>query len=296
MKILVSGSTGFIGSALQRHLTASGHTVVALSRSKSNSQAVSWNPEDGQIEAEKLDGIEACVHLAGENIASGRWTAERKSRLVNSRIKGTRLLSETLAKMPQPPQVLVSASAIGYYGNRGNEVLREESSVGSGFLADLCKQWEAATEAASRKGIRIVHTRIGIVLAANGGALGKMLPPFKLGVGGKIGSGDQYMSWITLSDLCSVFLHCIQATGLHGAVNAVAPSPVTNLEFTKTLGKVLSRPTIFPMPAFAARLAFGEMADELLLSSARVEPVKLMNSRFGFKHRELEPALKSVLS
>jgi len=296
MRIVVSGATGFIGSALVKHLTAAGHQVVPLGRSRSDPRGIVWNPEAGQIEAEKLAGTDAVVHLAGENIASGRWTAAKKARLVNSRVKGTRLLADTLAKMSSPPQTLVSASAIGYYGDRGSEVLREESPPGRGFLAELCKQWEASTDAATRKGIRVVHTRLGIVLAAHGGVLGKMLLPFKLGVGGKIGSGNQYMSWISLDDLCSAFLHTLQSTALHGAVNAVAPNPVTNQQFTKALGRVLARPTIFPIPAFAARLAMGEMADDLLLFSARVEPAKLLAARFAFKHTELESALKSILS
>jgi uncharacterized protein (TIGR01777 family) len=190
----------------------------------------------------------------------------------------------------------VSASAVGYYGDRGDEILREESAPGRGFLADLCVQWEAATEPATRKGIRVVHPRFGIVLARHGGVLGKMLLPFKLGVGGKVGSGDQYMSWITLDDLCSILLHCAQASNLSGPVNAVTPNPVTNLEFTKALGNALSRPTIFPLPAFVARTALGEMADELLLSSARVEPRKLIASRFGFRHPQLGAALRSILS
>jgi len=191
--------------------------------------------------------------------------------------------------------VLVSASAVGYYGDRGNEILREESAPGRGFLADLCVQWEAATEPATRRGIRVVHPRLGIVLARHGGVLGKMLLPFKLGVGGKVGSGNQYMSWIALEDLCSILLYCAQTSNLHGPVNAVTPNPVTNLEFTKALGNALSRPTIFPLPAFVARTALGEMADELLLYSARVEPRKLNNLRFGFRHSELGAALKGIV-
>jgi hypothetical protein len=192
--------------------------------------------------------------------------------------------------------VFVSASAIGYYGDRGSEVLREESPPGAGFLPDVCRQWEASTDAATRKGIRVVHLRTGLVLSGAGGALSKMLLPFKLGVGGKIGSGSQYWSWISIDDLCGAIIHCIQATGLHGAVNMVSPSPVTNLEFTKALGRVLRRPTILPMPAFAARVALGEMADALLLASARVEPAKLQASRFLFRHKDLEPTLRRVLS
>ena len=295
MKILVTGASGFIGTALVRHLAANGHEPLPLGRSRSTANAVVWNPETGEIEVEKLAGIDAVIHLAGENIASGRWTAAKKQRLINSRLKGTHLIAETISKMVRPPSVLVSASAVGYYGDRGNEILREESAPGRGFLADLCVQWEAATEPATRRGIRVVHPRLGIVLARHGGVLGKMLLPFKLGVGGKVGSGNQYMSWITLEDLCSILLYCAQTSNLHGPVNAVTPNPVTNLEFTKALGNALSRPTIFPLPAFVARTALGEMADELLLYSARVEPRKLNNLRFGFRHSELGAALKGIV-
>lgn len=236
------------------------------------------------------------VHLAGENIASGRWTASKKARIRDSRVKGTKLISDWLAKLDKPPDVLVSMSAVGYYGNRGDEVLREDSGPGEGFLADVCRQWEAATDSATRKGIRVVHLRTGLVLSRKGGALEKIILPFKFGVGGKIGSGKQYMSWITLDDLCAAILHSIQAAGLHGPVNTVSPTPVTNLEFTRILGRVLSRPTIFPLPAFAARIVLGEMADELLLASTRVEPAKLLASRFGFGHKDLESALRYLIT
>src|SRR5262249_18609370 len=242
-----------------------------------------------------LSGCAAVVHLAGENIALGRWTAARKQRIHDSRVNGTRLIAETISRIDPPPQVFVSASAIGYYGDRGREILREESPAGTGFLSEVCREWEAATGPATRKGVRVVHLRTGLVLSAHGGPLGKMLFPFKSGLGGKIGSGHQYWSWIALDDVCSIILHCIQATGLHGPVNTVSPSPVTNMEFTKTLGRVLGRPTIFPLPALAARLAFGEMADALMLASARVEPAKLIASRFVFKHKELEPTLRYLL-
>jgi uncharacterized protein (TIGR01777 family) len=296
MRIIVSGSTGLIGSALVPFLTTAGHDVTKLVRSGNFTGAVQWNPEAGMIDRPGLEGCDAVVHLAGENIAARRWTAAQKARIRDSRVTGTRLLSEALAALAHPPKVLVSASAIGYYGDRGDEVLREDSAPGTGFLADTCRQWESSTDPVTRKGIRVVHIRTGIVLSSSGGALGKMVLPFKMGVGGKIGSGRQYMSWITLSDLCAAILHCIQAGTLHGAVNTVSPTPVTNLEFTKTLGRVLSRPTIFPLPAFAARIVLGEMADGLLLASARVEPAKLLATRFGFQHKDLQSGLKSVLS
>jgi uncharacterized protein len=275
-----------VGSALVSSLQSAGHEVVRLKRPEQ------WDPDGGTIDASVLSGSDAFVHLAGENIASGKWTAARKQRIHDSRVNGTKLIAETISRIDPPPRVLVSASATGYYGNRGSEVLREESPSGRGFLSEVCRQWEAQTGAATRKGVRVVHLRTGLVLSTHGGALGKMLLPFKLGLGGKIGSGNQYWSWISLDDVCGVIVHCIQAAGLHGPVNTVSPSPVTNLEFTKTLGRVLGRPTVFPLPAFAARLAFGEMADALLLSSARVEPTKLIASRFVFKHKELEPTLQ----
>jgi len=289
MRIAVTGSSGLIGSALVSWLTNDGHEVIRMRR------PADWDPDAGTVNASVLNGVGAVVHLAGENIASGRWTATRKTRIRDSRINGTKLIAEVLGKMEKPAQVLVSASAIGYYGDRYGEVLREDSPPGSGFLADVCRQWESATDAATRKGVRVVHLRTGIVLSEKGGALQKMLLPFGFGLGGKVGSGKQYWSWISLDDVCSIIVHCIQATGLHGAVNAVSPSPVTNLEFTKVLGRVLHRPTIFPLPGFAARLVFGEMGDALLLASARVEPTKLLASRFLFRHKELDAALKAIL-
>jgi uncharacterized protein (TIGR01777 family) len=289
MKIAVTGSTGLVGSALVSSLLGAGHNVVQLKR------PTDWDPEKRTINASVLSGADAIVHLAGESIASGRWTAARKKQILDSRVTGTRLIAETISRMDRLPQVIVSASAIGYYGNRGDEVLREESPPGTGFLSEVCKAWEAGTDAASRKGVRVVHLRSGLILSAKGGAMSKMLVPFRLGVGGRIGSGKQYWSWITLDDVCSAIIHCIQATGLHGAVNIVSPSPSRNSEFTRVLGRVLHRPTIFPLPAFAARVVLGEMADDLLLASARVEPAKLVASRFVFRHRDLEPALRSLL-
>ena len=290
MKIAITGSTGLVGSALVPLLTKSGYDVVRLAR------PAQWDPENGTIHSAALNGADAIVHLAGENIAAGRWTALRKARIRDSRVKGTRLIAETVARIEKPPQVMLSASAIGYYGDRGSEVLREDSAPGEGFLSDVCRQWEAATDAATRRGVRVVHLRTGLVLSQQGGALPKMLLPFKLGVGGKIGSGKQYWSWVSLDDLCSAVIHCIQASSLHGPVNIVSPSAATSREFTKALGRVLHRPTIFPMPAFAARLAFGEMADALLLASARVEPAKLLASRFVFRHKDLDATLEYLLA
>jgi uncharacterized protein len=301
MKVIVTGSTGLVGRALVRSLLADGNSVTRLVRggaqtfSAPGTRAVRWEPDEGVIDAKELEGHDAAVHLAGEPIAEGRWTQERKRRILESRVKGTRLLAETLARLEEKPKVLVSASAIGFYGDRGDEVLREESASGEDFLSEVCREWEKATLAASQAGIRVVHLRIGIVLSAEGGALAKMLAPFKLGVGGRVGSGRQYMSWITLDDLVGVIRRALADESLRGPVNAVAPNAVTNEEFTKALGRVLGRPTFLHVPAFAARLAFGEMADALLLSSARVEPARLKEAGYEFSQTEIEGALRHVL-
>lgn len=292
MKILVSGSTGLVGSALVPALQSSGHEVVRLVRSStSGSGSVIWDPMSGHLSTANLEGIDAAVHLAGENIAARRWTPAQKDRIRESRVAGTRLLAETLARLKKPSQTLVCASAIGFYGDRSDQPLNEDSPPGTGFLSDTCREWEAAAKPALDRGIRVVHLRTGLVLASRGGALAKMLTPFRLGIAGIIGSGRQYMSWISLDDLVAVISNSLSNERLRGPVNAVAPNPVTNYEFTKTLGRVLRRPTLFPMPAFAARLAFGEMADGLLLASTRVEPKRLLDSGFRFRFPELEAAL-----
>jgi len=298
MDILVSGSRGLIGSALVSFLTAEGHRVIPLVRSKPDSpaaDAVRWDPEAGRIDPVGLEGLDAAVHLAGENLAEGRWTAEKKARIRDSRVRGTQLLCAALAGLEQPPQVLIGASAIGYYGDRGEETLTEESEPGSGFLADVCREWEAATEPATQRGIRVVNLRFGMVLSATGGALATMLPPFRKGVGGVLGNGKQFMSWIALDDVVGVIYHALLTPSLQGPVNAVSPHPVTNRQFTRILGKVLRRPTLLALPAFAARLAFGEMADALLLASARVEPTRLLETGFAFRYPELEGALRHLL-
>ncbi|HEY0172914.1 MAG TPA: TIGR01777 family oxidoreductase [Pyrinomonadaceae bacterium] len=301
MRVIVTGSTGLVGRALVRSLLADGHEVTRLVRGGSQgfrapgTAAVHWAPERGEIDAAELEGHDAAVHLAGESIAEGRWDDEKKRRIVESRVKGTRLIAEALAGLSAKPPVLVSASAVGFYGDRGDEVVNEGSASGTDFLSEVCREWEKATLQASQAGIRVVHVRIGVVLDAEGGALPKMLTPFKLGVGGRVGSGRQYMSWITLEDLVGVIRRAVEDETLRGPVNAVAPGPVTNAEFTKALGSVLGRPTIFTVPAFAARLAFGEMADALLLAGARVEPARLKEAGFEFKHPEIEGALHSVL-
>jgi uncharacterized protein (TIGR01777 family) len=294
MKILVSGATGLIGTAFVKAATGAGATVTPLTRTKA-AGSITWDPAVGTIDAAALEGFDAVVHLAGENIAAGRWSAAQKKRILDSRVQGTQLLSKTLAQLQRRPSVLVSASAIGFYGNAGDRVLTENSPAGSDFLSNVCREWERATEPAAKAGIRVVHLRTGIVLAAEGGALKKMLTPFKLGLGGKIGSGRQYMSWIDIQDHVNVILHCLMRDSARGPVNSVSPAPVTNSEFTDKIGKVLGRPTIFPLPAFVARGLFGEMADALLLSSQRVEPEKLEAEGFNFRYRTLEESLRHVL-
>jgi uncharacterized protein (TIGR01777 family) len=298
MNVLVSGSTGLVGSALVRELSGRGHDVIRLVRpspeGEDNGEA-RWDPESGIVSLGKGGGMDAVVHLAGESIAEGAWTPERKATIRDSRVKGTRLLCESLLRLERPPETLLCASATGYYGGRGDEVLREESPPGEGFLAGVCREWEEATGEAARRGVRVVNLRIGMVLSAEGGALARMLPAFRAGAGGRIGSGKQYMSWIALSDLVGVILYALVTDSLAGPVNAVAPGSVTNREFTKVLGRVLGRPTVALLPAFAARLLFGEMADELLLASARVEPAKLVASGYRFRYPELEGAMRHVL-
>jgi uncharacterized protein (TIGR01777 family) len=301
MKVIVTGSGGLVGRALVRSLLADGHTVTRLVRGGAQqfrapgTAAVEWNPEGGAVDASALEGHDAAVHLAGEPIAEGRWDEAKKRRILESRVKGTRLLAEALAGLKEKPRVLVSASAVGFYGDRGAEVLREESASGEGFLSEVCREWEKGTLAASQAGVRVVHVRIGFVLSAEGGGLQKMLPPFRLGVGGKVGSGRQYISWITLEDLVRVIRRAIEDESLRGPVNAVAPGAVTNEEFTKALGRVLGRPTILPVPTFALRLAFGEVADAVMLSSTRAEPARLKAAGFDFKDAEIEGALRHVL-
>ena len=285
-----------IGHALLTFLAADGHKIVCLTRSAApaHGRHISWDPVAGIIDAKDLEDFDAVVHLAGESIV-GRWTPEKKARILDSRVKGTRLLCESLAHLRSRPIVLVSASAIGFYGDRGDRVLNEESPAGALFLSEVAKAWEAATEPARRNGIRVVNLRIGFVLSQAGGGLTAMLLPFKLGVGGRVGSGRQYVSWIAIDDVVGAISQAILSDALHGPVNAVAPNPVTNREFTNTLGRVLGRPTIFPLPAFAAHLVMGEMADELLLASTRVEPKRLLATGYEFKFPQLAGALRHVL-
>lgn len=296
MDVLVSGSSGLIGSTLVPALENGGHRVRRLTRSGGSSEdAARWDPSAGTIDDASLEGIDAVVHLAGENVAQGRWTSAKKARIRDSRVKGTRLLAETIAKLPTPPKIMVSASASGYYGDRGNELLTEESAPGNNFLAGVCQEWEAAADPAREAGVRVVHPRFGIVLSAEGGALAVTLPIFKLGGGGRIGSGRQYWSWISIDDVVGAILHALTTDSLSGPVNVTVPNPPTNAEYTKTLGHVLGRPTIFPLPAPAARLALGEIADELLLASQRIEPAKLRETGYEYRYPELEGAFRHVL-
>lgn len=295
MNIAISGSHGFIGSALIGSLQAAGHRVLPLVRGSSPVEGgIAWSAEAAYVDTTKFEGMDAVVHLAGEPIP-GRWTAKKKARILESRVQGTRLIADAISHVAKPPSVFVCASAIGYYGDRGDEILREESPPGGGFLAQVCREWEAATEPAAQQGIRVVNLRIGIVLGAGGGALAKMLPAFRKGAGGRIGSGKQYMSWIALEDLVGAVQHVLTTGSLQGPVNAVAPNPVTNDEFTKTLGKVLSRPTIFPLPAFLVKVAFGQMGEEALLGSQRVQPARLAASGYQFRYPELEAALRRAV-
>ncbi len=296
MNVLMTGSSGLIGSALTSSLASGGHKVRRLLRAPgTDADTTFWNPVDGTFAEGALDGIDAVVHLAGENIARGRWTEARKVRIRNSRVDGTRKLCETLAKLEFPPKVLVAASAVGFYGNRGDALLEESASAGIGFLPEICQSWEDAATPAREHGIRVVQLRIGIVLTPLGGALAQLLPPFKFGVGGVLGSGDQYMSWIALDDVLGIVLHALTHEPISGPVNAVAPRPVTNREFTEILGRVLRRPTVIPVPRFAARLAFGEMADALLLASARLDPAVLRKTGFEFAFPRLDEALRHLL-
>ena len=295
MNIAVTGSSGLVGSELVPFLTTGGHQVIRLVRSGGNEHDVVWDPTAESFDAAALNGVDAVVHLAGENIAAGRWTPALKQRIRESRLAGTQALCRSIARLETPPKVLVAASAIGFYGDRGDEMLDEDSTSGEGFLAEVCRGWEEATQAARNAGIRTVNLRFGVILSPRGGALAKMLLPFKLGGGGIVGSGRQYMSWLALDDAAAIILHAITTEELSGPVNAVTPQPVTNHEFTKTLGRVLGRPTILPMPAFAARMAFGEMANELLLASARVRPERLTATDYAYRHPQLDEALRSLL-
>jgi uncharacterized protein len=298
VRILISGASGLVGSELVPALERAGHRVTRLARRVARGENESvWDPMGGKLDAAVVEQSDVVINLAGESIASGRWTSARKQRIRDSRVRGTQTMATALGAAPSRPRTLINASAIGYYGNRGDEVLDETSPPGHGdFLSDVCVDWEAATAPAAAAGVRVVLTRFGVILSGKGGALKKMLLPFRLGLGGKIGSGLQYMSWVAIDDVIGAILHCLNTEAVRGPVNVVAPQSLTNLEFTKSLGRALSRPTIFPMPAPVARLALGQMADELLLSGQRVKPAKLLDTQYAFKYPELAGALAHVLN
>jgi uncharacterized protein len=302
MRILVSGSTGFLGTSLIRALEKDGHTIARLLRpvtgrnfaSGTLGQDVRWDPVAGEFDAAAAEGADALVHLAGASIAGKRWNASRKQLLRTSRVDATRHLMGALTKLQRPPGVIVAASAVGYYGNRGDEILTETSPPGTDFLAGVCREWEAETARGAQFGARIVNLRFGIILAPHGGALPQMALPFKFGAGGRIGSGRQWMSWVTLADVIAMFRFAITTSQLAGPANGVSPNPVRNSEFTRALAKALHRPALFPAPAFALRLALGELADALLLSSQRVVPSKLEHSGYKFADSDLAHALAEI--
>jgi hypothetical protein len=298
VKVLVSGSTGLIGSALTKHLLAGHHSITRLSRPGGpvGEGSVIWSPEQGRLEPESVEGYDVVIHLAGENIASGRWSDSKKKALYDSRINSTRLLCSRLKSLHNKPKLLIVASAIGFYGDGGDETQTEESSPGQSFLANLVRDWEAASDTLDETEVRVVKLRFGIVLSQKGGALAKMLPLFRKGLGGRLGNGKQYMSWITIDDVARIILHCIANETITGAVNVTAPTPVTNREFTEVLASVLNRPAFFHTPAFMLRALFGEMANELLLSSTRVIPAKLIDSGYTFKHETVREGLSDLLS
>ena len=295
MHVLVTGSSGLVGTALVPFLAAQGHKVTRLvRRSGLGPGTVRWDPAAGTIDHEALRGVQATVHLAGESIV-GRWTSAKKASIRESRVAGTRRLCDALLTLDPPPSTFVCASAVGFYGERGAQVLDEDSPPGFGFLADVCREWEGATDRAAERGMRVVNLRTGLVLSRRGGALAKMLPPFLFGLGGVVGSGTQYWSWIALDDLLGAVHHALFLPTLRGPVNAVAPQPATNRQFTRALGRALGRPTLLPLPAFGVKLLMGEMGQALLLASTRVEPRRLLATGYRFQFPELEGALRHAL-
>ena len=295
MKIAIAGASGLVGSALIPILQSDGNQITRLVRSSPKAGEIEWHPNQDEVSARSLDGFNIIINLAGENIAGGRWTDEQKRKIRDSRVNGTHLLSEAIAKMNSKPGAFICASATGIYGDRDDEILDEQSESGGGFLAGVCREWEMATEPASKAGVRVVNLRFGPILAKEGGMLAKLLTPFKMGMGGKVGSGKQYISWIALEDAVNAIKLAIDDQKIHGPLNVVSPNPVTNEVFTKTLGHVLNRPTALAMPAFAARLAFGEMADEMLLASQKVMPKRLTSAGFQFQYPQLESAMRKYV-
>lgn len=295
MNILLSGSSGLVGTALIPALTDEGHRVIRLVRRDRVEGARTWKPSTGRVDPAVLDGVDAVIHLGGVSLAEGRWTESRKRLIRDSRVRSTRALAEAMAAASPRPSVFVVASAMGYYGDQGDRELDESAPAGKGFLAGVCVEWEAAADAARSAGVRVVHLRSGLVLSPNGGSLAKMLPPFRLGLGGPLGSGDQYMSWIMLSDFVRAIRFVLNRTDLVGPVNVAAPEPVRNREFSRVLGKVLGRPVIASVPAFVLRVMVGELADEALLASQRLVPAKLQAAQFRFDYPDLESGLREVL-
>jgi uncharacterized protein len=296
LRVAITGATGMIGTALGAHLRSTGHTVVRVVRRNPTGGDVLWDPAAGTIDAAKLEGVDAIVHLAGEGIAESKWTDTHKKAVLDSRVSGTTLLAKTIASLDRKPAVWASGSAIGFYGDRGDQEMTESSTAGTGFLADVVKAWEASTAAADGSGVRIAHLRTGVVLSTTGGALKQQLLPFKLGLGGRFGPGTQYLPWITIQDTVRAILHVITTTSLTGPVNLVGPNPATNAEFTKALGHAVHRPTLVPTPLLPVKILYGaDMVKEMLLASNRVVPTKLLASGFSFEHAELGAALKMLL-
>ena len=297
MKIVIAGASGLVGTALVPALRAAGHEVYRLvRRAARSSDEIAWSPAEGKMDEVRFSGAEAVINLAGENVGAGRWTARRRELILRSRVDATRALVEAMGRMKRKPAVLLNASAVGFYGDRGAEVLTEASASGRGFLPDVCRVWESGAAAASAIGVRVTWLRFGVVLAAEGGALAKMLPLFRLGLGGRLGSGQQWMNWVGLADAVAAICHALQDTRLVGAVNVVVSESVRNIEFIIKLGRVLRRPVVLPVPAWALRLALGQMADEALLASSRAVPERLLKTGFQFRHPTLESALHAVLS
>ncbi|MBW2634793.1 MAG: TIGR01777 family oxidoreductase [Deltaproteobacteria bacterium] len=297
LHILMSGAGGVVGSSLIPFFTTGGHRVTRLVRRKplKNENERFWDPQKGILDIEDTDSFDVVIHLSGENIGQGRWSPEKKRKIIESRNKTTALIARHISRMAKPPEVFLSASAIGFYGDRGDEVMTEENECGTDFISGVCSQWENAAIPALEKGIRVVFLRIGVVLSPVGGALQRLLPSFKMGLGGKVGSGGQYMSWISMDDLIGTVYHAINDESLSGPVNIVAPAPVSNLELTRTLGKVISRPALFTIPAWLIKLLFGEMGQEILLASTRVKPEKILAAGYRFRHPDLERALRHLL-
>ena len=296
MKVLITGASGLIGTALQPRLRAEGHDPLLTSRSEPRDESwIQWDPENGFADPSKLEGIDAVVHLAGETVSGLRWTDEKKKAIRNSRVVGTRSVVDAISELETRPRVLVSASAIGFYGDRGDEVLTETSKSGKTFLAEVSREWEAESRRAEDSGVRTVLLRTGIVLSKDGGALGTMLMPFKLGLGGVVGDGKQWMSWVSLDDHVDVIVFALENDNVRGAVNSVSPDPVTNEEFTKVMGEVLYRPTFIPVPEFAVHMMFGEMGEALLLDSTRVIPKRLADLGYKFKFPDLKKAIENAV-